>query len=83
MNCYECHPRAEPAVAVCSRCGKGLCHEHTIKQELSVLVHVPSGMAHQTRNSGRSEPRMLCGECFAAQDDLGYHSELVPRRAAK
>ncbi|MHB8995565.1 MAG: DUF2180 family protein [Armatimonadota bacterium] len=66
MNCYDCHPRPTPAVAVCQLCGKGLCTEHCVRQERPVLEHVPSGMTAQIRRTGRSLPRMVCQECGAA-----------------
>ncbi len=28
MNCLECHPREIPAIAICGRCGAGLCANH-------------------------------------------------------
>lgn len=66
MNCYDCQPHAEPAVAVCRLCGKGLCRQHCVRQELSVFERVPSGMAAQTRATGRTLPRLVCQECHAA-----------------
>ncbi len=66
MNCYECHAKPEPAVAVCRLCGKGLCREHTVRQERKVYRHVPSGMAAQVKVCARTLPRMVCAECAAA-----------------
>ena len=65
MNCHDCHPQAESAVAVCKLCGKGLCREHCVRQEREVFEHIPSGMAAQVRATGRTAPRMVCTECDA------------------
>ncbi len=66
MNCYECYPKSEPAVALCQLCGKGLCRDHCVRQERQVVQHVPSGMAAQTRMLDRILPRLVCAECDAA-----------------
>jgi hypothetical protein len=66
VNCYDCHSKAEPAVAICHLCGKGLCREHAVRQERKVFQHVPSGMAPQVRTLDRRLPRMVCAECDAA-----------------
>jgi hypothetical protein len=74
MNCYDCHPRIETAVAVCQLCGKGLCRTHCVRQERPVYQHVPFGLGIQVRATGRKVPRMVCGECEAAvgtADDRG------------
>jgi hypothetical protein len=63
MNCYDCHPRAEAAVAVCRLCGKGVCREHCRRQERKVFEHTASGMAALVRVTGRVVPRMVCAEC--------------------
>lgn len=65
MNCYECGPKVEAAVAACQLCGKGLCPDHCVRQERKVFEHVPSGMAFQVRVRGRTVPRMVCAECDA------------------
>ncbi len=66
MNCYECHPRVETAVAICHLCGKGLCREHAVWQERKVYGHVPSGMAAQVKALDRTLPRIVCAECDTA-----------------
>jgi hypothetical protein len=66
MTCYDCHPEATPAVAICRLCGKGICREHCIRQNRPVYEHVPSGMAAQVRDTGRRAPRLLCKECAQA-----------------
>lgn len=66
MNCYDCHPKAETAVAICRLCGKGLCRDHCLRQERKVFEHTASGMAAQVRVTGRVVPRMVCAECDAA-----------------
>lgn len=66
MNCYDCHPKTETAVAICQLCGKGLCRRHAVRQERKVLKHIPSGMASQVRVGDRILPRFVCAECDAA-----------------
>jgi hypothetical protein len=66
VNCYDCDPEAEVAVAVCVLCGKGLCRRHTIRQDRAIYEHVHSGMAAQVRVRERRVPRMVCAECDAA-----------------
>ena len=66
MNCYDCDPKATPAVARCKLCGKGLCLEHCVRQERPVYERVPSGMTDQIRATGRRAPRMVCRECDQA-----------------
>jgi hypothetical protein len=63
MNCFDCHPAAASAVAVCVLCGKAVCHDHCVRQTLRVHERVPSGMAAQVVATGRQVPRMLCREC--------------------
>ncbi len=63
MNCYDCQPRATPAVAVCVACGKGNCADHCVRHDRNVGERVAAGMAAQERATGRKVPRMLCGEC--------------------
>jgi hypothetical protein len=65
MNCYDCCPNTTPAVAVCVTCGKGVCAEHCVRHERAVVQQVAGGMTTQERATGRSVPRMLCGECAA------------------
>jgi hypothetical protein len=42
MNCLDCHPREQPAVAVCGRCGVGLCAEHLIESDEYLTFRMPS-----------------------------------------
>jgi hypothetical protein len=63
MNCYDCHPKASPAVATCMACGKGICTDHLIRHEREVVEKVAAGMTAVDRPTGRKVPRMLCGEC--------------------
>ena len=65
MLCYDCHPEATPAVAVCVACGKGICMEHCVRHDRHVMESVAAGMASQQRDTGRKVPRMMCGECAA------------------
>jgi hypothetical protein len=65
MNCYDCLNRQETtvAVAVCSRCGAGLCLNH---------VHVAPQVVHETEGTGRATHspnarRFTCGLCHEAE----------------
>lgn len=42
MNRRDCHPREQSAVAVCGRCGVGLCAEHLIESDEYLTFRMPS-----------------------------------------
>jgi len=65
MNCYDCLSRqdATVAVAVCTRCGAGLCLDH---------AHVAPQIVHESVGTGRSTHspdarRFTCGLCHEAE----------------
>lgn len=75
MNCYDCHPRQTPAVAMCMACGKGICMDHLVRHERDVVAKVSGGMTTVDRPTGRKVPRMLCGECAG-----GMQGNVCPQR---
>ncbi|MFM9369964.1 DUF2180 family protein [Streptomyces sp. Da 82-17] len=65
MNCYECAQRGgtTEAVAVCRRCGAGICPEH---------VYTETQELQETANPGKVMPerparRLTCPTCNAAE----------------
>ena len=74
MNCYDCHPKSTPAIAVCVTCGKGLCADHCVRHDRTVVERVSAGMGTQERPTGRKVPRMMCQEC-----GTGFGSQACPQ----
>lgn len=68
MNCFVCGlaGRQEPALGVCVECGKAVCREHLIVQELPVYRRVAAGMGFRVEALPVRRKRMLCQECDAA-----------------
>jgi hypothetical protein len=66
MNCYDCHPQVEAAVAVCQLCGKGLCHDHVMRFDRRVQQVDPAALGRRTLPTGKTIPRLLCTECGEA-----------------
>ncbi|MFG3256813.1 DUF2180 family protein [Streptomyces sp. NPDC048172] len=65
MDCYDCLPRAAErhAVAVCRRCGAGLCVDHVrLSPE---TVHQVAGTG--TASSEKRARRITCGVCHEAE----------------
>lgn len=65
MNCYDCLALEQKtvAVAVCSRCGAGLCLDH---------AHLAPQTVHEAAGTGRSTHthnarRLTCGVCHEAE----------------
>ncbi|AXK36307.1 DUF2180 family protein [Streptomyces armeniacus] len=64
MNCFDCPPdRERTAVAVCHRCGAGLCRDH---------AHTGVETVHAVHGTGRathtpSARRLSCGTCREAE----------------
>ncbi|MDH2392502.1 DUF2180 family protein [Streptomyces sp. HNM0663] len=69
MNCYECRRvsgTTNPAEAVCSQCGAGLCSAHVRIEKRE--VHQPHGLGKSSADlPGR---RIVCPVCERAE-----HSE--------
>lgn len=65
MNCYDCPAQHDSgvAVAVCSRCGAGLCRDH---------VHVAPQTVHEAAGTGvythtPDARRLTCSVCHEAE----------------
>ncbi|MET8471785.1 DUF2180 family protein [Streptomyces sp. NPDC004856] len=65
MNCYDCamEEKVATAVAVCRRCGAGVCVTH---------AHVTRGAIHRAAGTGLSESHaqarhIACGVCHHAE----------------
>ncbi|WP_318723986.1 DUF2180 family protein [Streptomyces albicerus] len=65
LNCYDCQTHDQPttAVATCSACGAGICHDHA--RAVPHTLHRLTGMGVATKP--RTARRLLCGTCAAAE----------------
>ncbi|MET9031670.1 DUF2180 family protein [Streptomyces mirabilis] len=63
MNCYDCPGTPGPAVAVCIRCGAGLCRKHVHES------HPPTQDITGTGRATHEKParHITCGSCRAAE----------------
>ncbi|MFJ4466518.1 DUF2180 family protein [Streptomyces sp. NPDC089424] len=66
MNCYDCaadalRPVQSPAVAVCARCGAGMCSGHL--HATRVPVPGAAGVSAQAPDARR----LTCGICYEAE----------------
>jgi hypothetical protein len=65
MNCLDCHPdTTTAAVAICGRCGAGLCVEHIVETEDYLTFIAPINRPVQVAPSVR---HLRCGRCAAAE----------------
>ncbi len=66
MNCLECAADAGPvpAVAVCGRCGAGLCRDHLHEGEEVLTMMVPIARTVPVEPLAR---RLRCAKCEAAE----------------
>lgn len=65
MNCFDCPDQAAtPAVAICGRCGAGLCRTHAITADETLTV-----AAAINRRIPVSPParKLRCATCHAAE----------------
>jgi hypothetical protein len=64
MNCLDCHPYTTPAVAICGRCGAGLCVEHIVETNdyltFTALINRPVQVSPPVRH-------LRCSGCAAAE----------------
>lgn len=65
MHCYDCQREGTvaSAVAVCRRCGAGLCAGHT--REGPETVHEAAGTGRHTHSPGAR--RLTCSVCHEAE----------------
>ena len=64
MNCLECHPGPRPAIAVCGRCGAGLCALHLIESDDWLTFEMPIRRPVPSAPPAR---KLRCGRCAAAE----------------
>ena len=64
MNCLDCHPDPTPAVAVCARCGAGVCHEHLVQGEEHLTFTLPINRIVLATPPAR---RLRCRRCASAE----------------
>jgi hypothetical protein len=65
MNCLDCHPdTSTPAVAICGRCGAGLCAEHIVETDDYLTFTAPINRPVQVAPSVR---HLRCSRCAAAE----------------
>jgi hypothetical protein len=65
MNCLDCHPQITPAVAICGRCGAGLCAEHIVESDDYLTYTATINRQVQVSPPTR---RLRCTVCAAAED---------------
>ncbi|MYQ75825.1 MULTISPECIES: DUF2180 family protein [unclassified Streptomyces] len=65
MNCYDCHTSdvSTPALAVCRRCGAGICGAHSTA--VPHTLHRINGVGVATLP--RVARRLVCPTCCAAE----------------
>ena len=64
MNCLDCLPDEIPAVAVCGRCGAGLCAEHLIESDEHLTFQMPINRPVAAEPPAR---KLRCARCAAAE----------------
>ena len=78
MNCLDCHPIHNEAVAICGRCGAGLCIEHLIESDEPLTFLAPINARVAADPPAR---RLRCARCAAAEYAREHHITNAPRRA--
>ena len=78
MNCLDCHPIQNEAVAICGRCGAGLCIEHLIESEEPLVFHAPINARLVADPPAR---KLRCAHCAAAEYAQAHHITNARRRA--
>lgn len=64
MTCLDCHPDDNPAVAVCARCGAGVCREHLVESDEYLTFVLPVDRPVPAFPPTR---RLRCQRCAAAE----------------
>jgi hypothetical protein len=70
MNCLDCQPDEVAAVAVCGRCGAGLCAEHLIETDEYLTFRMPINMPVEASPPAR---KLRCARCAAAEQGQQRH----------
>jgi hypothetical protein len=69
VNCFDCPDNpGTPAVAICGRCGAGLCraHTHTKNETLTITAAI-----NRTIPVSPPARKLRCGACHAAEQAQG------------
>ncbi len=64
MNCLDCRPEETAAVAVCGRCGAGLCTEHLVESDEHLTFSMPINRPVASEPPAR---KLRCERCAAAE----------------
>ena len=64
MNCLDCHPHTTPAVAICGRCGAGICAEHVVETEDHLTF---TAVINRVVEVSPSVRHLRCTRCAAAE----------------
>jgi len=64
MNCLDCHPHTTAAVAICGRCGAGLCPDHIVETDDHLTFTAPINRPVQVSPAVR---HLRCRGCAAAE----------------
>jgi len=64
VNCLDCQPYDTAAVAVCGRCGAGLCAEHLVESEEYLTFVLPINRPVPAAVPAR---KLRCARCTAAE----------------
>ena len=70
MNCLDCHPVQNEAVAICGRCGAGLCIEHLIESDEPLTFVAPINARVSADPPAR---KLRCTHCAAAEYAQEHH----------
>jgi hypothetical protein len=73
VNCLDCQPTETSAVAVCGRCGAGLCTEHVVETDEYLVFLQPINLPVPARPPAR---KRRCVRCDAAE-----HAQLERKTA--
>jgi hypothetical protein len=64
MNCLDCHPHTTAAVAICGRCGAGLCPDHIVETNDHLTFTAPINRVARVSPAVR---HLRCSGCAAAE----------------
>ena len=70
MNCLDCHPHTTAAVAICGRCGAGLCPDHIVETDDHLTFIAPINRVVQVSPAVR---HLRCSRCAGAERAQALH----------
>lgn len=70
MKCYDCAKLGKDteAVTICIVCGKGICMEHSLRENLPLVDIVDWGFGKEEHRYPIDIPKFLCADCKSAID---------------